>query len=218
MISTCSIVKKRDLLLMGGSRLLNSNNCGGQTQGNPNSPRSSMQPMSSNRLNPTLATQNVLTQREDDSGNGSQGSDSFHSQNTPQTSNLRRNETETTQTKPSGRGLGSLIQRTFFRKGSRRKNKKKGVKGDQQPSKIEVSGSIRGSKAQPSVYGGHFNGGGSISSRRRASQKRRRRLSNARRMTKKQESKIRPLTKADIGQPIPMAEEEKQTKPDQIRL
>ena len=195
---------------MGGSRLLNSNNYSGQSQGNTNSPRSYRPPDSSNRQNPSLANLNVASQREDDSGNGSQGSDSFHSQNIPQTSNLRKNELEDTQTKPSGRGLGSLIQRTFFRKGSRRKNKNKNTKGEQQPSKLEISGSIRGGKAQPSVYGGHFNGGGSISSRRRASQKRRRRLSNARRLTKKQEIKNRPLTKADIGQPIPMAEEEKQ--------
>ena len=192
---------------MGGSRLLNSNNYSGPSQANSNSPRSSMHPVSP-RQNPSIGNTNILSQREDDSGNGSQGSDSFHSQSLPQAANPRKNDPGVNQSKP--RGLGSLIQRTFFRKGSRRKNKNKNVKCDPSAAKLEVTNSIRGGKSQPSVYGGHFNGGGSVSSRRRASQKRRRRLSNARRITKKQENQNRPLTKADIGQPIPMAEEEKQ--------
>ena len=195
---------------MGGSRLINKNHQSRTLQGNINSPHSSMHPASAGHPNPSLANLNISHQREDDSGNGSQGSDSFHSQNLPQLTNLRKNEPGVTPTKSNGRGLGNLIQRTFFRKGSKRKNKNKKSKSDQPVLKEEVSGSIRGGKSQPSVYGGHFNGGGSVSSRRRASQKRRRRLSNARRMNRQQEMKTRPLTKADIGQPIPMAEEEKQ--------
>ena len=203
------VVKKRDLLLMGGSRLLNTTNQSRSTNLTTSGPQSVSNPASSTRQNQSATDMGISTHREDDSGNGSQGSDSFHSQNLPQLSNIRKTE-RSNQNKANGKGLGNLIQRTFFRKGSRRKNKNKAAKSDASNKKIEVPGSIKGNKSQPTVYGGHFNGGGSISSRRRASQKRRRRLSSARRVTKNQETKGRLLTKADIGQPIPMDEEEKQ--------
>jgi hypothetical protein len=190
---------------MGGSRLLNTTHQSRSAHPTTSGPQSVSNAASSTRQNPSAADLVTSTHREDDSGNGSQGSDSFHSQNLPQLSNIRK-----TQNKTNGKGLGNLIQRTFFRKGSRRKNKNKVAKVDSSNKKLEVSGSIRGNKSKPTVYGGHFNGGGSISSRRRVSQKRRRRLSNARRVTKTQETKGRLLTKADIGQPIPMDEEEKQ--------
>ena len=194
---------------MGGSRLLNANSQSRSALLNTSGPHSVLNASSSTRQNHPGVDLINPAHREDDSGNGSQGSDSFHSQNLPQSANLRKGE-HVNQTKTSGRGLGSLIQRTFFRKGSRRKNKNKTGKTDSSNAKAEVSGPIRANKSQPTVYGGHFNGGGSISSRRRASQKRRRRLSNARRATKTHDAKGKLLTKADIGQPIPMAEEEKQ--------
>ena len=196
---------------MGGSRLLNTTNQSKSTNVTTSSSQSASNAVLSTRRNQSIADLVISTQREDDSGNGSQGSDSFHSQNLPQLSNIRKTE-RSNQNKANGKGLGNLIQRTFFRKGSRRKNKSKAAKNDSPNKKLEASGSIsRGNKSKPTVYGGHINGGGSVSSRRRASQKRRRRLSNARRVTKNQETKGRLLTKADISQQIPMDDEEKQT-------
>ena len=192
---------------MGGSRLLNTNTPLNSSHHPSKGPQSI--PNDTDQQN-----QNGLTSsshREDDSGNGSQGSDSFHSQNhTSHLSNIHKNN-KTSSAKSSGKGIGGLIQRTFFRKGSRPKNNNKLSKNDSSNGKGDAfSGSVRLNKSQPKAYGGHFNGGGSISSRRRASQKRRRRLSNARRATKNQDHKGKLLTKADIGQPIPMDEEEKQ--------
>ena len=195
---------------MGGSRLLNTNHQSKAIHLNSSGPHSVSNAASTNTNDNSAPDFNTSNHREDDSGNGSQGSDSFHSQNLPQLSNIRKGKS-TKPNKTGGRGIGSLFQKTFFGKGSRRKNKNEIGKSDSSSTKLEISGPIRANKSQPTVYGGHFNGGGSISSRRRASQKRRRRLSNARRISKgNQDTKGgRLLTKADIGQPIPMDEEEK---------
>ena len=192
---------------MGGSRLLNTNTPLNSSHHPSKGPQSIPNDTDQQNRNGLSSP----TQREDDSGNGSQGSDSFHSQNhTSHLSNIHKNN-KTSSAKSSGKGIGGLIQRTFFRKGSRPKTNNKLSKNDSSNGKGDViSGSVRLNKSQPKAYGGHFNGGGSISSRRRASQKRRRRLSNARRAVKNQDHKGRLLTKADIGQPIPMDEEEKQ--------
>ena len=138
---------------MGGSRLLNTN-----------TPLNSSHHQSKGRQSIPNVTdhqnRNGLSspsQREDDSGNGSQGSDSFHSQNhTSHLSNIHKNN-KTSSAKSSGKGIGGLIQRTFFRKGSRPKNNNKLSKNDSSNGKGDViSGSVRLNKSQPKAYGGHF--------------------------------------------------------------
>ena len=117
-----------------------------------------------------------------------------------------------TTSKSGGVGFSNLLQkatkRNFFgggknRKGSVRKQKNKKNKSG------NSAGAIAESVTQPTIYGGHINGGGSVS-KRRASQKRRRRLSNAKKSSQSQQDlKNKLLTKADIGQPMPMNEDEK---------
>ena len=197
---------------MGGSRLLNTNNHSKVTNIKAPGSNSASNAAASIRQDIAVGDSITFAHREDDSGNGSQGSDSFHSHNLSQFSNIRKCDNSNI-TKSSGGGITNLIQRatkrTFFRRRSGRKGKSKTGKSDSSNKQLEISNSIRASKPQPTIYGGHFNGGGSIS-KRRTSQKRRRRLSNARKFAKSQEAKNRILTKADIGQPIPMDEDEKQ--------